>query len=75
MVSRRGQLYLLFLFFFLLSFPKESQPAVDGPTVCIICEYDAVANLGHACGHNLVATAGIAAALAVQDAAKVNADS
>ncbi|CAN7948688.1 unnamed protein product, partial [Ixodes hexagonus] len=41
-----------------------------GPTVCLMCEYDAVPNVGHACGHNLVATAGIAAALAIQSAAK-----
>ncbi|XP_064463695.1 peptidase M20 domain-containing protein 2-like [Ornithodoros turicata] len=41
-----------------------------GPTVCIICEYDAMGNIGHCCGHNLVATAGIAAAIAVKEVAK-----
>ncbi|KAH9369144.1 hypothetical protein HPB48_018893 [Haemaphysalis longicornis] len=37
-----------------------------GPTVCLVCEYDAVAGLGHAAGHNLASTAAVAAALAVQ---------
>lgn len=41
-----------------------------GPTVCIICEYDAMSNMGHGCGHNLVATAGIAAAIAIQEVSK-----
>jgi len=34
-----------------------------GPNVCIICEYDALPEIGHACGHNLIAEAGIAATL------------
>ena len=29
----------------------------------IICEYDALPGIGHACGHNLIAEAGIGAAL------------
>jgi len=37
----------------------------DGPTVAIIGEYDALPGLGHACGHNLIAAAGLGAALAV----------
>ncbi|XP_055334907.1 xaa-Arg dipeptidase-like [Paramacrobiotus metropolitanus] len=35
-------------------------------TVGIICEYDALPVIGHACGHNLIATAGIAAALVLK---------
>lgn len=36
----------------------------DGPlTVALVCEYDALPGLGHACGHNLIAAAGIGAAL------------
>ena len=38
------------------------------PTVAIICEYDALPDIGHACGHNLIATAGIAVGLALQQA-------
>jgi len=37
----------------------------DGPTVAIIGEYDALPGIGHACGHNLIAAAGLGAALAV----------
>jgi len=43
-----------------------------GPTVAILCEYDALPEIGHACGHNVIATAGLGAALAaaaVADAA------
>ncbi|MFD0412483.1 M20 family metallopeptidase [Streptomyces sp. NPDC127108] len=36
----------------------------SGPrTVAVVCEYDALPDLGHACGHNLIAAAGIGAAL------------
>ncbi|MFB7476774.1 M20 family metallopeptidase [Kitasatospora sp. NPDC056184] len=35
-----------------------------GPvTVAVVCEYDALPGLGHACGHNLIAAAGLGAAL------------
>jgi amidohydrolase len=33
------------------------------PVVAFIAEYDALPGLGHACGHNLIATAAVAAAL------------
>jgi len=36
-----------------------------GPLVIICAEYDALPNIGHACGHNLIATSSIAAFLAV----------
>ena len=39
-----------------------------GPNVCVICEYDALPEIGHACGHNLIAEAGIAAALGIKAA-------
>lgn len=35
----------------------------DGPLVVICAEYDALPNIGHACGHNLIATSSIAAFL------------
>ena len=44
----------------------------DGPVVAVLCEYDALPDIGHACGHNVIATAGLGAALAaatVADAA------
>ena len=37
----------------------------DGPTVAILGEYDALPEIGHACGHNLIAAAGLGAALAL----------
>ena len=36
----------------------------DGPTVAVLCEYDALPGIGHACGHNIIATAGLGAGLA-----------
>ncbi len=36
---------------------------VGGPTIAICCEYDALPEIGHACGHNLIAMAGVGAAL------------
>jgi amidohydrolase len=38
------------------------------PRVALLLEYDALPGLGHACGHNLIATAGLGAALAVRHA-------
>ncbi len=39
--------------------------ATDGPTVAILGEYDALPGIGHACGHNLIATAALGACLAL----------
>ena len=36
-----------------------------GPTVALFAEYDALPDLGHACGHNLICTAALGAALAL----------
>lgn len=36
-----------------------------GPTIAVFCEYDALPTMGHACGHNIIAAAGLGAALAV----------
>jgi len=35
-----------------------------GPVIAVLCEYDALPGLGHACGHNLIAAAGLGAGLA-----------
>ena len=37
----------------------------EGPTVAILCEYDALPAIGHACGHNVIATAGVGAGAAL----------
>ncbi len=36
------------------------------PTVAILCEYDALPDIGHACGHNLIAMMGVAAGLGLR---------
>ena len=36
-----------------------------GPTIAILSEYDALPGVGHACGHNIIATSGLGAALAL----------
>ena len=36
-----------------------------GPTIAIMCEYDALPAIGHACGHNAIATAGAGAGVAL----------
>ncbi len=42
--------------------------STDGPTVAVLCEYDALPGIGHACGHNIIGSAGLGAGIA---AAKV----
>jgi amidohydrolase len=35
----------------------------SGPTVCVMSEYDALPEIGHGCGHNVIAAAGLGAAI------------
>lgn len=35
-----------------------------GPHIAVLCEYDALPEIGHGCGHNIIATAGLGAGLA-----------
>ena len=35
-----------------------------GPTIAVLCEYDALPGIGHACGHNVIGTAGVGAGIA-----------
>ena len=35
-----------------------------GPHVAVLCEYDALPEIGHACGHNVIGAAGLGAGLA-----------
>lgn len=39
-----------------------------GPTFAVLCEYDALPVVGHGCGHNLIAIAGVAVALGIKSA-------
>ncbi|APY90584.1 M20 family peptidase [Streptomyces alfalfae] len=43
-------------------------PSGPAPRVALLMEYDALPLLGHACGHNLIAAAGLGAALAARAA-------
>ena len=36
-----------------------------GPTIAIMAEYDALPTIGHACGHNVIATSGVGAGAAL----------
>ena len=38
----------------------------DGPTIAILAEYDALPDVGHGCGHNLIATTAVGAGLGIQ---------
>src|SRR4051812_30009746 len=42
----------------------DARAGAEGPTVAICCEYDALPGVGHACGHNVIAAAGLGAGLA-----------
>jgi amidohydrolase len=42
----------------------EARAGSTGPTVAVVCEYDALPVIGHACGHNVIAAAGLGAGLA-----------
>jgi len=46
---------------------EATVPSNDGgPTLAFLAEYDALPEIGHACGHNLMAVAPIAAAIGMQ---------
>ena len=38
------------------------------PHVAVLCEYDALPEIGHACGHNLIAEVGVGAAIGIKAA-------
>ena len=41
-----------------------ARAGASGPTIAVCCEYDALPGIGHACGHNIIAAAGLGAGLA-----------
>ncbi len=43
----------------------EATVGSSGPRVVICCEYDALPEVGHACGHNIIATAALGAGIAL----------
>ena len=46
----------------------RAQYGAGKPVIAFLAEYDALPKLGHACGHNLIATSAVAAALASRKA-------
>ncbi|HCV33527.1 MAG TPA: hypothetical protein DGF10_02575 [Acidimicrobiaceae bacterium] len=53
-----------------LSTAFRSDVGEEGPIIAVLCEYDALPVIGHACGHNIIATAGIGAGLAAAAVAR-----
>ncbi|PYI02592.1 hypothetical protein BO78DRAFT_410495 [Aspergillus sclerotiicarbonarius CBS 121057] len=43
-----------------------------GRTVCFNAEYDALPNIGHACGHNLIATSALSSAIGLESILKTH---
>ncbi|WP_433707597.1 M20 family metallopeptidase [Paenibacillus illinoisensis] len=50
------------------SFRAVWEGQADGPTIALLAEYDALPRIGHACGHNLIGTSAVGAALALKKA-------
>lgn len=42
----------------------------EGPTIAFVAEYDALPEVGHACGHNIIGTAAVGAAAALKRACR-----
>ena len=43
------------------------QAQKDGPVIAYLCEYDALPEVGHGCGHNLIAAISLAAGAALKE--------
>jgi amidohydrolase len=50
------------------SFYAVKDSGKEGSTVAYLAEYDALPGLGHACGHNIIGTTSVAAAIALAEA-------
>ena len=46
------------------AFAATAGSGPDGAHVAVLCEYDALPQIGHACGHNVIGAAGLGAGLA-----------
>lgn len=50
------------------SFLATWEGSKGGPTIAFLAEYDALPEIGHACGHNIIGTAAVGAAIALKEA-------
>jgi amidohydrolase len=48
------------------AFRAEARGGAERPAVALLAEYDALPEIGHACGHNIIGTAAIGAGLGVK---------
>lgn len=46
---------------------KASYKVGDGPTVALLAEYDALPEIGHGCGHNIIGCAAVLAAIGLRE--------
>jgi amidohydrolase len=49
----------------------DARVGSQGPQVAVLCEYDALPGVGHACGHNIIAAAGLGAGIAAASVAEL----
>ncbi|TWT27526.1 M20 family metallopeptidase [Planomicrobium sp. CPCC 101110] len=49
------------------SFFASKESSLPGPTIAYLAEYDALPKIGHACGHNIIGTTSVAAAIALSE--------
>lgn len=51
------------------AFRAEFNSEKEGPVIGIMCEFDALPEIGHGCGHNVIAATSLGAAYALKEAA------
>ncbi|AQU80432.1 amidohydrolase [Planococcus faecalis] len=49
------------------AFFASKESSLSGPTIAYLAEYDALPGIGHACGHNIIGTTSVAAAIALSE--------
>ncbi len=49
------------------AFYASKESSLPGPTIAYLAEYDALPGIGHACGHNIIGTTSVAAAIALSE--------
>lgn len=52
------------------SFKAEFDSGIEGPTIAYMCEYDALPEIGHGCGHNMIGTMSAGAGVALSKVIK-----